>query len=273
MSTANCPAPGRARETGPSDPRPRAQGRGQKDDPVILYGLHAATAALGNPRRKVIAAYASANMAERLAPQFTARGLAPRIEDVRALSRRAGANAVHQGVVLEARALEPLTLAEIAPAGPVLAVDQVTDPRNLGALLRVAAAFGAAGLIATRRHRPAESGLIAKAASGGLEHVPLVEVGNLARALTAARAAGYWIAGLDSDGAQEFESIAGHRPLLIVLGSEGQGLRRLTREACDGLCRIELPGAIRSLNVSTAAALALQLSAQADRAPERGSGC
>ena len=145
----------------------------------------------------------------------------------------------------------------------MIALDQVTDPRNIGAILRVGSAFAAGGLVTTRRHRPAESGLIAKAASGGLEHVPLVEVGNLSRALAEARDGGYWIAGLDSQAGAPFAQVAGNRPLMIVLGAEGQGMRRLTREACDGLYRIALPGEITSLNVSTAAALALHLVALA----------
>jgi 23S rRNA (guanosine2251-2'-O)-methyltransferase len=267
MSTAKCSdrAPPRARRR----PRGRgpAQGRGGGGGggPVLLYGFHACAAALANPEREILAVFASANAAERLGPALAGRGLRAEIEAPHELARRLGGDAVHQGIVVEARPLKPARLTDIAPAGPLIVLDQVTDPRNLGAIVRIAAAFAAAGLVITRRHRPETSGLVAKAASGGLEHVPLIEVANLARALGEVRAAGYLVAGLDSAGEALFEEVAGDEPLAIVLGAEGKGLRRLTREACDGLYRIALPGPISSLNVSTAAALALHAVALARR--------
>lgn len=257
MSTANYAGRGKQRHRRGADRRSRRGDDGAPGQPVMLYGLHAASAALANPRREILAAFASANVAQKLEAALRARAISVQIETPQALSGRLGAEAVHQGIILQACPLKPVALEEVMPASPLIALDQVTDPRNLGAILRVGSAFAAGGLITTRRHRPAESGLIAKAASGGLEHVALVEVGNLARALAQAREAGYWIAGLDSQAEAAFDDVAGNQPLMIVLGSEGQGLRRLTREACDGLYRIALPGRIASLNVSTAAALAL----------------
>ena len=142
--------------------------------------------------------------------------------------------------------------------GLVLALDQITDPHNVGAILRTAAAFAVDAVIVTERHAPEFSGVLAKSASGGLEHVPLIEVVNLARALDHLGDAGYLRVGLDSE-APEVSTAALSRPTVLVLGAEGKGLRRLTREKCDALARLDLPGAIKSLNVSNACAVALTL--------------
>jgi 23S rRNA (guanosine2251-2'-O)-methyltransferase len=179
------------------------------------------------------------------------------------LTRRLGAQAVHQGVLLEAGPIEPIDLSEIADvSGIVLVLDQITDPHNVGAILRTAAAFAVDALVTTTRHAPDFSGIVAKAASGGLDHVPIVEVVNLARALEDLGERGYWRVGLDSAGPTAFDAAPLVRPVALVLGAEDKGLRRLTRENCDALVRLDMPGAIKSLNVSNACAVALALVSQ-----------
>jgi 23S rRNA (guanosine2251-2'-O)-methyltransferase len=164
---------------------------------------------------------------------------------------------VHQGAVIEARPLAELRLDQIPRARTVLVLDQVTDPHNVGAIMRTAAAFAAAALVTTARHSPQASAVVAKAASGAVEWVPIVKVTNLARALDELKSYGFTILGLDSQAPLPIEQVQGREPYALVLGAEGKGLRRLTRETCDHLVRLDLPGRIRSLNVSNAAALAL----------------
>ena len=168
-----------------------------------------------------------------------------------------GSGAVHQGIAVLADPLPEQDLADLADASLVVVLDQVTDPHNVGAILRSAAAFGAAALILTERHGPADSGVMAKSASGGLEHVALVRVKNLARALSNLGDMGFLRLGLDSGHTERIESVPKHDKFAIVLGAEGKGMRRLTREHCDLLVSLDMPGAIKSLNVSNAAALAL----------------
>ncbi len=165
---------------------------------------------------------------------------------------------MHQGVLLEARPLEPLDLADIVSrSGIILVLDQITDPQNVGAILRTAAAFGVDALVTTERHAPEMAGLVAKAASGGLEYVDIVAVTNLARALEELGDMGYQRIGLDSEAPADLASLPLNRPVALVLGGEGKGLRRLSREKCDFLARLDMPGKIKSLNVSNACAVAL----------------
>ncbi|TDX63219.1 23S rRNA (guanosine2251-2'-O)-methyltransferase [Methylosinus sp. sav-2] len=227
-------------------------------DVVVLYGAHAVREALIAGRRKLLALYATENAAERIAPLAAAAGLAPKIVDPRALSQRLGEESVHQGLMLEARPLPEADIADIEPkSGLVLVLDQVTDPHNVGAILRTAAAFAVDALIVTERHSPDFTGVLAKAASGALEHVTIVSVVNLARALEQLAERDFLIVGLDSEGPQPLEASPLRKPLALVLGAEGKGLRRLTRERCDILARLDMPGPIKSLNVSNACAAAL----------------
>jgi 23S rRNA (guanosine2251-2'-O)-methyltransferase len=229
----------------------------QAAETIRLYGLHAAEAALANPRRRVRAIYATPNAAQRLA--LTAMPGRPPLHTVppRDLDRMLGAEAVHQGILVEADPLPEPDFAALESAKLVIVLDQVTDPHNVGAVLRSAAAFGVEALIMTARHSPPLAGALAKAASGGLEHVPVALVANLARALSQLGEMGFFRAGLDSGGQLMFEDLPAPDKLAVVLGAEDRGLRRLTAELCDSVCALSTAGPISSLNVSNAAAIAL----------------
>ena len=258
---------GRADAPKPSRPGPAEHGDRGRDQPcerrefdvVRIYGFHSVEAALRAPRRALIRLYATTAAAERLKADIDARGVETRILTLEAISARAPRAAVHQGLLLEARPLAPVDVSELPARGLVLVLDQITDPHNVGAILRTAAAFAVDALLTTERHSPEFSGTLAKAASGGLEHVPICTVTNLARALAELGEMGYLRVGLDSDAPAALDAVPLARPLALVLGAEDKGLRRLTRERCDALARLELPGAIKSLNVSNAAAIALAL--------------
>ena len=237
--------------------------RASASDMTTIYGFHAVLAALTARRRRLDVIHATEAAAIRLASEIAAAGLSPRIVTADELTRRLGAQAVHQGVLLEAGPIEPIDLGDIKDrSGLILVLDQITDPHNVGAIARTAAAFAVDALVTTTRHSPDFSGTVAKAASGGLDHLPIAEVVNLARALDELGTMGYWRVGLDSDGPTSFAAAPLQRPLALVLGAEEKGLRRLTRERCDLLCRLDMPGAIKSLNVSNACAVALTLASQ-----------
>src|ERR1700678_4232351 len=183
----------------------------------LIYGFHSVGAALKAPRRELIRLYATAAAAERLGAEIAARGLETRIMSLEEISARAPREAVHQGLLLEARPLAPIDVAELPANGLVLVLDQITDPHNVGAILRTAAAFAADALVTTERHSPEFTGALAKSASGGLEHVPICSVVNLARALGEMGEAGYLRVGLDSDGPQTLEAAVLSRPMALVL--------------------------------------------------------
>lgn len=228
------------------------------DDLAVLYGWHTVKAALENPARKIRKFLATENAARRLAEEgITA---APELVRPGAIDERLAPDAVHQGLYLEA---DPLPAPEIADiAGNVLVLDQITDPHNVGAILRTAAGFDVAAVVTTARHSPEATGALAKAASGALEYVPIVTVQNLARAMTELKERGYLLVGLDASAERDLGEVPLAAPLALVLGAEGRGLRQLTRESCDALGRIALPGRIKSLNVSNAAALALYVASR-----------
>jgi 23S rRNA (guanosine2251-2'-O)-methyltransferase len=179
----------------------------------------------------------------------------------RSAAERRG-DAVHQGVAVEVAPLTPLAVDALADARLVVVLDQITDPHNVGAIFRSAAAFAAKAIVTTARHSPEATGVLAKSASGALELVPLVTVQNLARGLEELRAHGFLLVGLDSTGDTDLNEGALRAPLAIVLGAEGKGLRQLTKQTCDRVARINVPGEIKSLNVSNAAALALYVTSR-----------
>jgi len=168
---------------------------------------------------------------------------------------------VHQGLLAEADPLPSPDIDDLALEGMVLVLDQITDPHNVGAILRSAAAFAVKAIVTTARHSPEATGVLAKAASGALELVPMVMVQNLARALTGLNDRGFVTVGLDSAGTEDLSAMTLKAPLALVLGAEGKGLRQLTRETCSAVARLDMPGEIKSLNVSNAAVLALYVGA------------
>jgi 23S rRNA (guanosine2251-2'-O)-methyltransferase len=224
---------------------------------ALLYGWHTVQAALTNPNRRIRALYATENAAKRLAAEFPHLKTPPQIVRPDEIARRLSPDAVHNGLLAEAELLDAPDIDALPAEGIVLVLDQITDPHNVGAILRSAAAFGVAALVTTARHSPEATGVLAKSASGALEYVPVVTVQNLARGLAALREHGFLLVGLDSEGENDLAQTALRAPLALVLGAEGKGLRQLTRETCDHTARLDLPGAIKSLNVSNAAALAL----------------
>lgn len=235
------------------------RGHGKGEGPVILYGWHTVTLALANPRRRIRKLLITENAERRLSDEKIDTRVTPEIVRPGDIDRRLGPDAVHQGLLLEADPLPGPHIDELPQDGVVLVLDQITDPHNVGAILRSAAAFGVKALVTTARHSPEATGVLAKSASGALELVPIISVQNLARALTEMNDAGFMTVGLDSEGTENLDAIPLRAPLALVLGAEGKGLRQLTRETCNVVARMDMPGAIKSLNVSNAAALALYI--------------
>ncbi len=227
------------------------------DNNDLIYGVHPVTEALKNPKRRFVSMLASKNAADRITGEIAAAKLTPEIIHPRELDRRLGADAVHQGLLLEAKPLIQPRLDQIEKSGIVILLDQVTDPHNVGAILRTCAAFRVTALVATARHSPEGSGVLFKSASGAYEHVAYVKVTNLARAMEELKTYGFRIVGLDSEASGSISEINRTPPLALVMGAEGKGLRQLTRANCDQLARLDLDGPIKSLNVSNAAAIAL----------------
>ena len=236
--------------------------RPEGEGPVVMYGWHTVTAALRNPARQLRKLLATDNAARRLTDEGITPSIAPEIVRPSAIAERLLPDAVHQGLYLEADALPSPAIEKLPAQGVVLVLDQITDPHNVGAIFRSAAAFAVTAIVTTERHSPEATGALAKAASGALEHVPFVSVQNLARGLAALKENGFTVVGLDSEGDGDLAALPLRPPVALVLGAEGKGLRQLTRETCDHLARIDVPGAIKSLNVSNAAALALYVASR-----------
>ncbi len=233
---------------------------------VWLFGLHAVRDALLNPRREKLRLILTRNAADRLGDAVASGGVEPEIADPRKFPAPIDPDSVHQGAALEVKPLdwgrlEDLVLAAPGDAPPVVVLlDRVTDPHNAGAILRSAEVFGACAVIAPARHSAPETGALAKTASGALERQPYLRVRNLAETIGTLREMGYVALGLDGEADTALGtalSDAGSRPVALVLGAEGPGLRDGTKAACDALVRIEAAGEFGSLNVSNAAAVAL----------------
>ena len=232
---------------------------------VWLFGLHAVRDALDNPRREKLRVIVTRNAADKLADAIAASGMEPEIADPRRFTAPLDPASVHQGAALEVRPLEWDPLADLAlrdrPGAPRLVLlDRVTDPNNVGAILRSAEVFGARAVIAPRHHAAPETGALAKSASGALERQPYLRVRNLADAILELQSMGYIVLGLAGEADQSIEAALDgrrDRPVALVLGAEGPGLRPRTREVVDALVRIEFASEFGSLNVSNAAAVAL----------------
>jgi 23S rRNA (guanosine2251-2'-O)-methyltransferase len=240
----------------------RSSGRASAGQ-VRLWGRHAVEAALKNPERHHTKLWATREGIASLDGELPA-DFPVEYADVADLARLVARDAPHQGLVLECAPLADLHLDDVLDgdaARPLVVLDQVTDPHNLGAILRSAAAFGAAALVTQDRHAPPESGTVAKAASGGLEVVPWVRVVNLSRALEEIAEAGYWRIGLDGEAKATLGEALTSGPLALVLGAEGEGIRQNVAAHCDALARLPIGNAMESLNVSNAAAIALYAAA------------
>jgi 23S rRNA (guanosine2251-2'-O)-methyltransferase len=264
---AKGPRPGGQGGTGPRPERRFRPAPRDPDGPVVLYGWHTVKAALENPQRRFRRLLATENAARRLAEGGLKLPMAPELVRPEEIAAQLPPDAVHQGLLAEADRLPSSAIEDLPADGIVLALDQITDPHNVGAILRSAAAFGVAAVVITARHSPEATGVLAKSASGALEHVPIAEVGNLARALDGLKARGFLLVGLDSLGTADLAAVPLAAPLALVLGAEGKGLRQLTRTICHAVARLDLPGAIKDLNVSNAAALALYIATNRLKSP------
>lgn len=238
----------------------KRHGTANRTDPnrPRFYGRHAVYAALDNPARRLRKLYGTH---EELAKIVIPEGLTVQYGDAHDLARLVPADAPHQGLVLEVEPLEEIWLDDVLdnpdPTAALMVLDQVTDPHNVGAIIRSAAAFGARALITQDRHSPPESGALARAASGALESLPWVRVVNLARALEEMAKAGFWRVGLAGEAELRLDATLGDGPVALVMGAEAEGLRHNTREHCDVLARLPITRAVESLNVSNAAAISL----------------
>lgn len=259
--------PGRPGGGRPADRRSAGQKRAARspvDGPDWMYGAHAVRAALHNPKRRLLQLLATENASELVEEPARRRGLTIEKVDAREIDRLFPAGTVHQGIALRVAPLPDPVLAEVLAAAeadgetkPIVVLDQVTDPQNVGAVLRSAAVFGARAVIVTRRNSPPITGALAKAASGAVEQMPLVQVPNIAQAIAVLQAEGWFVVGLDGTAAKSLADVELKGRIALAMGAEGAGLRRLTAERCDVLAKIPGEPGFASLNVSNATAVAL----------------
>jgi 23S rRNA (guanosine2251-2'-O)-methyltransferase len=251
-------------------PAPQKRKRGGDDwkppalapDQVHLYGLHTVRAALENKERKKIKLSVTPNALARLEIDIEKLGIPFEMVSPQDIDKVLGPEAIHQGVMLETRPLPLRRLEALKESSLLLVLDQVTDPHNVGAVMRTAVAFNAGAVITTQRHSPTESGVLAKSASGALELIPYIQITNLSDALGELHRLGFFSIGLDSEGPAPLEGTFSGDKVALVLGAEGKGLRQKTRETVNALARLDMPGAIKSLNVSNAAAIAMYAARQ-----------
>lgn len=243
--------------TPPKQSRPKQDAAPSEEGQLRLYGIHTVSAALQNPKRRLMRLLVTQNALVRLDIGESEIPCPFEIVTPRMLDGIVGSDAVHQGAVLETEPLKPRKLSELGNTKLVIVLDQVTDPHNVGAIMRSSVAFNAGALITTNRHSAQESGALAKSASGALELIDHISVRNLAEALEELHKAGFQTFGLDSEGPLALEPSLSGKHIALVLGAEGKGLRQRTRETVSALARLDMPGEIKSLNVSNAAAIAL----------------
>ena len=237
--------------------------KAQAKETLWLFGLHAVRDALMNPRREKLRLVLTRNASDKLTEAVECAGIPPEIVEPRKFSAPIDPGSVHQGAALEVKPLDWGTLADVSIGAEVprlVLLDRVTDPHNVGAILRSAEVFGASAVIGTRHHSAPETGALAKTASGALERQPYLRLRNLADAIAELQGQGYLVLGLDGEASETIETaLEGRRqmPVALVLGAEGPGLRAKTKEVVDQLVRIDATGSFGSLNVSNAAAVAL----------------
>jgi 23S rRNA (guanosine2251-2'-O)-methyltransferase len=247
---------------------PRSPDRGKADADNFLWGRHPVLAALANPARRGMGRLlATPERAAEIEEGRLAHGHKIEVVEGQILTRMLPPGAVHQGLAFKVQPLEGVSLDDLAdPAqGVIVMLDQLTDPQNVGAIFRSALAFGARGIVVQDRHAPALAGALAKAAVGATERLPHARVTNLSRALERLADLGWRAVGLDGSAEQTLEEALDAQPTVLVMGSEGDGIRRLVAEHCDVLAKIPMPGGFESLNVSNAAAVALYEAARAQR--------
>lgn len=243
----------------------RPESNNPPESGLWLFGLHAVEAALRNPTRKCDRLLATPEAAERLSAKDVPKDRLSHLEpaDRSAIDAIVGAEKVHQGLALKVHPLPAMDIHDVLENMPtdapalVVALDHVTDPHNVGAILRSASAFGACALITTKHNAPEETGVLAKSASGALENVPLVRVTNLARSIEECQKLGFWAVGLDADGDTDISQLETPTRCIMVLGAEGEGLRPGIRKSCDFMARLPMSGPMESLNVSNATAVSL----------------
>ena len=245
-------------QSSPKGARPPISGNIERGGHWV-YGWHAVNAALSNPERIVLRIIATVGNAEAL--DLPRKLPVPHIMETKEIDRLIGQDAVHQGIAAEVKPLEPYVLEDILhienPKGPIVILDQVSDPHNVGAIMRSAAAYDAVAVITPKDHSAPETPAMAKAASGGMDIIPRVVVTNLAAAMRELKEAGYWIIGLEGESTTLLTDLKFAQKTVLVLGAEGKGMRRLTGELCDERVRLPMGERMESLNVSNAAAVAL----------------